>query len=62
MTVPAPMVIRSVQMGTWWVKMAAPRPTLAPSARRYSTYSGEPAARKASGFDRTSVLTSQNRT
>ena len=62
MTVPAPMVSRSVHTGTWWAKIATPRPTLAPSALRYSAYSGEPAIRKASGFDRTSVLTIQKRT
>jgi hypothetical protein len=39
-----------------------PFPTLAPSARRYHTYSGEPIVRKASGFDLTSVLTIQKRT
>ena len=48
--------------GTWPEKIAAPGPTFAPSARRYSTYSGEPAPTRTSGFDRTSVLTTQNRT
>ena len=62
MIVPAPMVSRSVHTGTWWEKTTAPRPTLAPSALRYIRYSGEPAVRKVSGFDRTSVLTSQKRT
>ena len=41
-TVPAPMVSRSVHTGTWRVKIATPGPILAPSALRYSVYSGEP--------------------
>ena len=61
-TVPAPMVSRSVHTGTWAEKIAVPGPIFAPSARRYSTNSGEPAPTRASGFDRTSVLTTQNRT
>ena len=60
-TVPAPMVNRSVHTGTCRVKIAAPRPTFAPSALRYSEYSGDPANRT-SGFARTSVLTVQKRT
>ena len=41
--------------------MVAPRPTLAPSARRYSAYSGVPTNRWAIGLATTTVLTSQNR-
>ena len=62
MTVPAPMVSRSVQIGACREKIAVPRPIFAPSARRYSTYSGEPANSNATRFDRTSVLTIQKRT
>jgi hypothetical protein len=60
--VPAPMVSRSVHTGSWRVKIATPGPILAPSALRYSVYSGEPTARNASGFDLISSLTIQNRT
>ena len=38
-----------------------PRPTFAPSARRYNTNKGEP-AKSTIGFERTSVLTIQKRT
>src|SRR5450631_3274501 len=61
MTVPAPMVSRSVHTGTCGEKITTPRPTFAPSALRYSEYSGDPANRT-SGFARTSVLTVQKRT
>ncbi len=37
MTVPSPMVSRSVHTGTCREKIATPRPTFAPNARRYST-------------------------
>ena len=56
-----PMVSRSVHTGTCRVKITVPRPTLAPSARRYHVYSGEPALTSARGFDLTSVLTIQKR-
>ena len=56
-----PMVSRSVQAGTCRVKITVPRPILAPSARRYHVYSGEPTATKTRGFDLTSVLTTQKR-
>src|SRR6516164_11826040 len=55
------MVSRSVQTGTCWVKITVPGPILAPSARRYHVYSGEPTPTKASGFDLISVLTTQKR-
>src|SRR5687768_99208 len=61
MTVPSPMVSRSVHTGRLRERIVTPRPTFAPSALRYSTYSGEPANRT-SGLDRTSVLTVQKRT
>lgn len=47
--------------GTRRDRIRAPRPTLAPSARRYSEYSGVPANRTI-GFRWTSVLTIQKRT
>ena len=56
------MVSRSVQTGTCLVKITAPGPTLAPSARRYSPYSAEPALNRATGLATSSVLTIQNRT
>ena len=62
MTVPSPMVSRSVHTGTFREKITTPRPIFAPSARRYSEYSGEPANSRTSGLRWTSVLTSQNRT
>ena len=34
MTVPSPMVSRSVQMGTCVEKITTPRPTFAPSVRK----------------------------
>ncbi len=34
MTVPSPMVSRSVHTGIVWVKIATPRPILAPNIRR----------------------------
>ena len=56
-----PIVSRSVQTGTCRVKITVPRPILAPSARRYHVYSGEPTPTKTRGFDLISVLTSQKR-
>ena len=61
MTVPSPMVSRSVQIGTCVEKITTPRPTFAPSARRYRVNSGEP-VNSTIGFRRTSVLTIQKRT
>src|SRR6266511_2405633 len=62
MTVPAPIVSRSVQIGTRREKITTPGPICAPSARRYSEYSGEPTNISAHGFDRTRVFTIQKRT
>jgi hypothetical protein len=61
MTVPSPIVIRSVQTGMWLDRIRTPRPIFAPSARRYSVYSGDP-LNSTSGFAVTSVLTNQKRT
>ena len=61
MTVPSPMVSRSVHIGTFRERMSTPRPIFAPSALRYSTYKGEP-TNSTRGFDWTSVLTIQKRT
>src|SRR5512135_1732464 len=61
MIVASPMVSRSVHTGTARGKITTPRPIFAPSALRYSRYSGDP-ANMASGLDRISVFTAQNRT
>src|SRR5919199_2194315 len=61
-TVPAPMVRRSVHTGTLRERITAPGPIFAPSARRYSVYRGVPMNRRAAGLDRTSVFTIQKRT
>src|SRR5918999_5479678 len=60
MTLPSPTVRRSVQTGTRRERITAPRPIFVPSARRYRTYSGDPANRT-SGFRWTSVFTTQKR-
>ena len=59
-TVPAPIVSRSVQTGTEWERIVTPLPIRAPRARRYSTYSGVP-VRKTIGFACSSTFTSQKR-
>src|SRR5437764_13397119 len=61
-TVPAPIVRRSVHTGTLREKITAPGPIFAPSARRYNVYTGVPMKKRAAGLDRISVLTTQKRT
>src|SRR5207237_10886005 len=60
-TVPAPIVRRSVQTGTFRESITTRGPIFAPSARRYSVYRGVPMNKRAAGLDRTRVLTIQKR-
>ncbi|CAM5291070.1 hypothetical protein SHIRM173S_09423 [Streptomyces hirsutus] len=57
---PEPIVSRSVQTGTERERIVTPLPIRAPSARRYSTYSGFP-TKMTIGFAWSSTLTTQKR-
>ncbi len=60
MTLPSPMVSRSVHTGMVADRNTTSLPIVAPSVRRYSEYSGEPTKAR-SGLDRRRVFTTQNR-